>query len=63
MNKANASNFSKIKIDSIEWYVPLYTPSIPQQVLSSKQTSGKEHTQLQYLERSIFMKEGNTQNL
>ena len=35
--KANASNIGKIKIRSIEWFVPHYTPSIPQQAILFKQ--------------------------
>ena len=35
MIKDNAINIGKIKINSNEWYVPHYTPSIPQQVFSS----------------------------
>ena len=62
-NKANATVIDKIKINSIEWYVPHYTPSIPQQTLLSKQTSSKLPTELQSVERSVFMKEVNTQNL
>ena len=35
MIKDNAIYIGKIKIISIEWYVPHYTPSIPQQVILS----------------------------
>ena len=31
--KANATKIGKIKINAIEWYVPHYIPSIPQQAL------------------------------
>ena len=37
LNKANATNNAKIKINSIEWYVPHYTPSMQQQSILSKQ--------------------------
>ena len=40
-----------------------YTPSIPQQAIISKQISSKTPTALQYVERSVFMKEVETQNL
>ena len=30
LNKENAINVGKVKIISKEWYVPHYTPSIPQ---------------------------------
>ena len=62
LNKGNAINIGKIKINAIEWYVPHYTPSIQQQSILSKQVLNKTPTQIQYPERSIFMKEVNTQN-
>ena len=62
LNKANAINLGKIKISAIEWYVPHYTPSIQQQSMLSKQILNKTPTQIQYPERSVFMKEVNTQN-
>ena len=31
LNKANAINLGKIKINALEWYVPHYTPSMQQQ--------------------------------
>ena len=63
LNKDNAINVGKIKINAIEWYVPHYTPSIQQQAILSKQILNKTPTQIQYPERSIFMKEVNTQNV
>ena len=62
LNKANAINLGKIKIIAIEWYVLHYTPSIQQQSILSKQILNKTPTQIQYPERSVFMKEVNTQN-
>ena len=62
LNKANAIKNGKIKTNAIEWYVPHYTPSIQQQSLLSKQFINKTPTQLQYPERSVFMKEVNTEN-
>ena len=62
LNKGNAINNAKIKINAIEWYVPHYTPSMQQQSILSKQIINKTPTQIQYPERSIFMKEVNTQN-
>ena len=54
---------ARIKIDHIHWYVPHYTPSMSQQAIMSKQTLNKTPTELRYVERSIFMKEVNNQNL
>ena len=62
LNKGNAINNGKIKINAIEWYVPHYTPSMQQQGILSNQILNKTPTQIQYGERSVFMKEVNTQN-
>ena len=62
LNKANAINLGKIKMNALEWYVPHYTPSLQQQSILSDQILNKKPTQIQYPERSVFMKEVNTQN-
>ena len=62
LNKDNAINFGRIKINGIEWYVPHYTPSMQQQSILSKQIINKTPTEIKYPERSVFMKEVNTQN-
>ena len=62
LNKANATNNAKIKINAIEWYVPHYTPSMQQQSILSKQIINKTPTEIKYPERSVFMKEVNAQN-
>ena len=46
LNKDNAINNGKIKINAIEWYVPQYTPSMQQQSILSKQTINKTPTQI-----------------
>ena len=61
LNKGNAINNAKIKINAIEWYVPHYIPSAEQQSILSKQILNKTPTQIQYPERFVFMKEVNTQ--
>ena len=63
LNKGNAINNGKVKINGLEWYVPHYTPSVQQQSILSKQILNKTPTQIQYPERSVFMKEVNTQNV
>ena len=63
LNKDNAINNGRIKINAIEWYVTHYTPSMQQQSILSKQILNKTPTQIQYPERSVFMKEVNTQNV
>ena len=62
LNKANGINLGRIKINAIEWYVPHYTPSIQQQSILSRQIINKTPTEINYPERSVFMKEVNTQN-
>ena len=63
MNNKNANAVGKIKINSIEWYVPHYTASLKEQGILMKQITDKIPTEHRYVERSVFMKEVNTQNL
>ena len=63
LNKRNAKAIGKIKINSIEWYVPHYTASPKEQAILMNQITDKIPTELRYVERSVFMKEVNTQNL
>ena len=62
LNKGNAINKGKIKIVAIEWYVHHYTISLDQYLVLMTQIVDKTPTQLRYPERSVFMKEVNTQN-
>ena len=62
LNKDNAISIGKFKINAIEWYVPHYSPSLDQQRVLTKQIVDKTPTRLHYRERSVFMKEVNTQN-
>ena len=55
MNKKTAIHIGKVKIFAIERFVPRYAPSIPQQAILSNQTLGKAPTELQYVERSVFV--------
>ena len=63
IDKTNGIADARIKIDHIHWYVPHYTPSIQQQSNLSKQILSKTPTVLRYVERSVFMKEVNNQNV
>ena len=63
MNIGNANNNAKIKINSFDWYFPHYTPSLAQEKILMAQIVKKMHTELRYVERSVFMKNINTQNL
>ena len=61
MNITDATIVGRNKIDSNEWNRPHFTTSISNQAILSKQILSKVHTKLQYVERSVFMKELNTQ--
>ena len=63
IDKAGGIADARIRIDHIHWYVPHYTPSIQQQSTSFKKILTKTPTELRYVERSVFMKEVNNQNL
>ena len=62
LKKGNAINNGKIKLIAVEWYVPHYTRSMQQPSILSKQILHKTPTEIEYPERSVFMKEVNTQN-
>ena len=62
LNKNDATNNAKIKINGIEWYIPHYEPSLEEYSKLQTQIKIKIPTNLHYLERSVFMKEVNTQN-
>ena len=61
--KDNAINNAKFEIIAIEWYGPHYNPSIPHQAILSREILSKIPTELQCVERSIFMEEVKTRNL
>ena len=54
---------ARIKFDHFYWYVPHYTPSMSQQGIMFKKFLNKTPTELRYVERSVFMKKVNNQNL
>ena len=47
LNKDNAINNGRIKVNSFDWYVPPYTTSVSQQAVLPKQILSKVPTQLQ----------------
>ena len=63
IDKAGGSADARIEIDHIHWCIPHYIPSMSQQGLMSNQTLNETPTELRYVERSVFMKEVNNQNL
>ena len=62
LNEDNAINKAKIKTNAIECSVPHYTHSFSQQTIVAYQILSKLPTELHYKEKSVFMKEVNTQN-
>ena len=50
-------------INNIRWYSRYYTPSMPQQVIISKQILSKASTELRYPERSVLLRDVTEPNL
>ena len=63
LNKAAATNNGKVKINSLDWYIPHYSPKLEEYNKFMQQIKKNTPTLLHYPERSVFMKEVNTQNL
>ena len=62
LKKGNAINNAKFKINANEWYVPQYAPSVEQQKVLMNQIIKRTATELQNPEKSVFLREVNTQN-
>ena len=63
LNKDNAVVVGRIKINSLDWYVPHYSPNLEEYTKLMTQIKKNSPTLLHYPERSVFMKQVNTQNL
>ena len=63
LNKDNAVANGRVKINSLNWYVPHYTVDLEEYNKLMTQIKKNTPTLLHYVERSVFMKEVNTQNL
>ena len=63
LNKDNAVVVGRVKINSLDWYMPHYSPNLEEYNKLMNQIKKNTPTQLNYVERSVFMKEVNTQNL
>ena len=63
LNKDNAVVVGRVKINSLDWYMPHYSPNLEEYNKVMNQIKKNTPTQLNYVERSVFMKEVNTQNL
>ena len=63
LNKDNVVVNGRVKINSLDWYVPHYNPNLEEYNKLMTQIKKNTPTLLHYPERSVFMKEINTQNL
>ena len=63
LNKDNAVVNGRITFNSLDWYVPHYSPNLEEYNKLMTQIKKNSPTLLHYPERSVFMKEVNTQNL
>ena len=63
LNKDNTVVLGRVKINSLDWYVPHYTVNLEKYTKLMTQIKENTPTLLHYVERSVFMKELNTQNL
>ena len=63
LSKDNAVANGRVRINSLDWYVPHYSPNLEEYNKLMTQIKKNTPTLLHYPERSIFMKEVNTQNL
>ena len=63
LNKDNTVVLGRVKINSLDWYVPHYTVDLEEYTKLMTQIKKNTPTLLHYVERSVFMKEVNTQNL
>ena len=63
LNKDDTVALGKVKINSLDWYVPHYTVDLEEYTKLMTQIKRNTPTLLHYVERSVFMKELNTQNL
>ena len=63
LNKDNAVANGRVKINSLDWYVPHYSPNLEEYNKLMNQIYENSPTLLHYPERSVFMKEVKTQNL
>ena len=63
LNKDNAVAIGRVKINGLDWYVAHYSPNLEEYNKLMNKIKKNSPTLLLYPERSVFMKEVNTQNL
>ena len=57
-----AVDAANVIVKDISWYIPHYIPSIENQQLVLNQKLNKDPTELNYIERTVFRKDVNTNN-
>ena len=62
-NKTATTNNAKVKNNSLDWYVPHYSPNLEEYNKFLHQIKKNTPTLLHCPERSVFMEEVKTQNL
>ena len=55
LNKTNATNNAEIKINSIHWYVPHYTPSLAREKILMGQIVDKKNLQSLDIWKGLFL--------
>ena len=63
LNKGSAITSGRVEINSLDWYIPRYTVNLEEYTKLMTHINKKTPTLIHYAERSVFMKEVNTQNL
>ena len=63
LNKDNAVANGRVEINSLDWYVPHYSPNLEEYNKLMNQIKKNSPTLLNYPDRSVFMKAVNTPNL
>ena len=63
LKKNNTVVNGRVKINSLDWYVPHYSPKLEEYNKLMNQIKKNTQTLIHYIERSVFMKEVSTQNL
>ena len=59
---SNIALVGRVNTNGLSWYIPHYTPSIPNQKLMLEHTISKTPTEISYIKRSFYMKDVTTEN-
>ena len=61
--RGNGVDVAKIVIKDIGWYIPHFTPNLENQHFMMDQLLNKDSTEIYYMERIVFRKDVNTNNI